>query len=178
MKKLIYMDEEELKNWARICQDVIDNNMKKEVMEASRRMSSIHWLSGLLPEAERYAPPLKFWPASRYSSKQRSAAITRIPLLIGHSVLATGIIRRHTDQSRMCPLCNAAEETLEHLVFECQKLSQIRENVQSFQGITMNRSLGAVEFIIGANRKEELLLHRIYSARVQAELHAGTGSCV
>ena len=61
---------------------------------------------------------------------------------------------------------------------ECQKLSQIRENVQSFQGITMNRSLGAVEFIIGANRKEELLLHRIYSARVQAELHAGTGSCV
>ena len=154
----------------KICSEALNQGMKDEIENESRRMISIHWLAGLVLSEPGYKPPVRFWPASRYSAIERLATVTKIRLLTGHSCIATSILRRHIDRTERCTLCGNGLETLEHFLFECQELEQEREEAQKQYGIELIRTKSATRVILEANRLETRVIHQIYSVRVQKEL--------
>ena len=130
-------------------------------------MTSLFWLS-LLPQTEKYEAPKTFWPASKYSAITRQATLTKIVLLTGHSLVATSMVRRHKE-TVVCP-CRNAIETLEHMLFECDKLKDDRVAAQKIYKTILNRTLPAAELIIIADKPQSLIIHYIYQARVRKEL--------
>ena len=89
---------------------------------------------------------------------------------LGHSWIATGMVRRHMDGPTSCPLCHSAIETLEHLLFECPELALARGHWQSWYRTDLDRKKSAEKTIIKANKQESLMIHLLYRARVQKEL--------
>ena len=152
--------------------------MEKHYQEDANKMTSLRWLSHLLPLGEIEKPPDSFWPASRYSVVGRLATATRIKLLTGHSWIAGGIARRHARGSAICPLCSDREESLEHFLYECTELLQERSHIERRDGVTIPRKKSPELFILEANYQESLLIHRLYTARVQKEMSLGPNPTV
>ena len=156
--------------WDGIFREAIQQEVEREVAEAVRKLGSIQWIGALLSQENAFAPPSRFWPSCRYSTMGRLATTTKIKLLTGHSWLTTGVVRRHSSSLPTCPLCNAARETLEHLMYECPELAQERELSQSRYGTELRRRIPAERFILSADKQESLMIHYIYTTRVRKEV--------
>ena len=164
--------------WTKIINLAIEQLVEKHYQEDANKMTSLRWLSHLLPLGEIEKPPDSFWPASRYSVVGRLATATRIKLLTGHSWIAGGIARRHARGSAICPLCSDREESLEHFLYECTELLQERSHIERRDGVTIPRKKSPELFILEANYQESLLIHRLYTARVQKEMSLGPNPTV
>ena len=154
--------------WNKLASASVDQSMTKIIRNTAENMTSLFWLS-LLPQTEKYEAPKTFWPASKYSAITRQATLTKIVLLTGHSLVATSMVRRHKE-TVVCPLCRNAIETLEHMLFECDKLKDDRVAAQKIYKTILNRTLPAAELIIIADKPQSLIIHYIYQARVRKEL--------
>ena len=171
LKDLIYKDDAATgKRWHTTAKDVIEKMIWKELKASTEANKSIHWLEKLSLNENKFEPPFKFWPANRYSVAQKHATLTRLKLLTGHSWIASSMVRRHQEAEMRCPLCLKATETMEHMMFECEKLTEERNEAQEKYQVEIKRELPAEVFIANANTNEGLLIHVIYSARVQKEI--------
>ena len=177
--ELLYMDDMWSRGrWHKICRETFENGMKADIEKETKKMHSIHWLAGLISKGKGYNPPAGFWPASRYSAIERLATLTKIRLLIGHSCLATSLVKRHTNRSEKCPLCEDGIETLEHFIFECQELVQERQEARMRFKIELRRECSATRLFLEASNRETRVIHYIYTARTQKEISLKAKSCI
>ena len=65
----------------------------------------------------------------------------------------------------ICHLCSETEETLEHFLYECTELRHERENAERKTGVFLPRKREAEAFVLEADLKESLLIHRLYTDR-------------
>ena len=147
----------------------VSHYMNKDIKNTAEHMSSLRWLA-MLPKNDKYEAPSAFWPSSKYSTIARQATLTKINLLSGHSWVSTGLVRRHLNKETTCPLCLDGIETLEHMLFECVKLKDVREDAQRRYRTKLIRKIPAVEHIITASRQQSLIIQHIYMTRIQREV--------
>ena len=158
------------KTWKSIFEQAINNQARKMLSEEAINLKSVNWLADLIAKQTCYGPAGAFWPTCRHSVVGRQATGTRIRLLTEQSLLATGIVRRHIELNEVCPLCRRLPETLEHFLFECSELKQDREDAQNKYRAELIRNQPAKQLICEAERKQSMMIHYVYKARIRKEI--------
>ena len=158
------------KTWKSIFEQAINNQARKMLSEEAINLKSVNWLADLIAKQTCYGPAGAFWPTCRHSVVGRQATGTRIRLLTEQSLLATGIVRRHVELNEVCPLCRRLPETLEHFLFECSELKQDREDAQNKYRAELIRNQPAKQLICEAERKQSMMIHYVYKARIRKEI--------
>jgi hypothetical protein len=86
------------------------------------------------PDNGEYAKTLigAYTDSSRLISKSRAQIRARISVLTGHARTNQYLRRSRNEGDGLCRYCSTAEEKVEHLIIECERLARIRKEVLGF----------------------------------------------